>query len=153
MAEKSLGSDGGFPRQTTSNVNVNAAVETLDIVQEISDLLNTGLDRKTLSICVQLCEAGINPEALAFVIQELRRETQKFKVIMICADVIVSCELILPNRCMIQNLLAHKLFNHVSLIKQFPRDKIIGDEDSISTNSSSSQCQLLVALCSSSIDD
>ncbi|EDV20763.1 uncharacterized protein TRIADDRAFT_60747 [Trichoplax adhaerens] len=116
MAEKSLASDGGFPRQTTSNVNVNAAVETLDIVQEISDLLNTGLDRKTLSICVQLCEAGINPEALAFVIQELRRETQKFKVIMICADVIVSCKLILPNRCMIQNCLRinYLIMSHVS---------------------------------------
>ena len=42
---------------------------------ETSKLLNTGLDAETLAICVRLCEKGVNPEALAMVIQELRRET------------------------------------------------------------------------------
>ena len=51
----------------------NTAKETLDILMEISSLLNTGLDADTLSICVRLCESGINPEALALVIEELRR--------------------------------------------------------------------------------
>jgi len=51
----------------------NTAKETLDILMEISTLLNTGLDADTLAICVRLCENGINPEALALVIQELRR--------------------------------------------------------------------------------
>jgi len=51
----------------------NAAKETLDILMEISSLLNTGLDSDSLSICVRLCESGINPEALALVIHELRR--------------------------------------------------------------------------------
>jgi len=51
----------------------NTAKETLDILMEISSLLNTGLDADTLAICVRLCESGINPEALALVIQELRR--------------------------------------------------------------------------------
>jgi len=51
----------------------NTAKETLDILMEISLLLNTGLDADTLAICVRLCENGINPEALALVIQELRR--------------------------------------------------------------------------------
>jgi len=46
----------------------NAAKETLDILMEISSLLNTGLDSDSLSICVRLCESGINPEALALVI-------------------------------------------------------------------------------------
>jgi len=53
----------------------NAAKETLDILMEISSLLNTGLDADTLAICVRLCDSGINPEALALVIQELRRAT------------------------------------------------------------------------------
>ena len=44
-------------------------------VKEISELLNTGLDDETLKICVQLIEVGINPEALATVVLELRRET------------------------------------------------------------------------------
>jgi mitotic-spindle organizing protein 1 len=47
---------------------------------EISKLLNTGLDAETLAICVRLCENGINPEALALVIQELRRETATYRV-------------------------------------------------------------------------
>ena len=49
-------------------------------VKEISDLLNTGLDEETLQICVQLLEAGVNPEALAAVVMELRRETANIKV-------------------------------------------------------------------------
>ena len=49
-------------------------------VREISRLLKTGLDDNSLRICVQLCEAGVNPEALATVIQELRREAAALKV-------------------------------------------------------------------------
>ncbi|GAB5033317.1 Hypothetical protein NocV09_01300580 [Nannochloropsis oceanica] len=48
--------------------------EVLGAVHEISNLLNTGLDRQTLAILVNLCEAGVNPEALALVVQELRKE-------------------------------------------------------------------------------
>ena len=47
---------------------------------EISNLLNTGLDSETLSICVKLCEAGVNPEALAAVIKELKRESLALQV-------------------------------------------------------------------------
>ncbi|KAL7266256.1 hypothetical protein RUND412_011207 [Rhizina undulata] len=36
---------------------------------------NTGLNRTTLSLCVSLVENGVNPEALADVIKELRRES------------------------------------------------------------------------------
>ena len=50
------------------------ARETLDTLMEISNLLNTGLDAETLAICVKLCETGVNPEALAAVVKELRRE-------------------------------------------------------------------------------
>eukprot|EP00729_Bicosta_minor_P004797 gene4797-12091_t len=52
------------------------ATAALDAVCDISGILNTGLDRETLSICVSLCESGVNPEALAAVIKELRREGQ-----------------------------------------------------------------------------
>lgn len=44
------------------------------MLHEISTILNTGLDRKTLSILVELIESGVNPEALAAVVKELRRE-------------------------------------------------------------------------------
>lgn len=43
-------------------------------------MLNTGLDPESLAICVKLCEAGVNPEALASVVQELRREAAALQV-------------------------------------------------------------------------
>ena len=57
-------------------------------VKEISDLLNTGLDEETLKVCVQLIEAGVNPEALAAVVKELRRETAALRVstIYMCGE-------------------------------------------------------------------
>ncbi|OAX84925.1 mitotic-spindle organizing protein 1 [Emergomyces africanus] len=51
-----------------------AAREVIDILHEISTILNTHLDRTELSLCVSLIENGVNPEALAAVIKELRRE-------------------------------------------------------------------------------
>ncbi|KAM3935621.1 mitotic-spindle organizing protein 1 [Leptodactylus fuscus] len=60
-------------------VSVSAMRETMDVLLEISRLLNTGLDMETLSICVRLCEQGINPEALSSVIKELRRAAEGLK--------------------------------------------------------------------------
>jgi mitotic-spindle organizing protein 1 len=57
-------------------MDTSAGVRDLETVYEISRLLNTGLDRETLSILVSLCENGVNPEALAAVVRELRREAK-----------------------------------------------------------------------------
>lgn len=46
----------------------------LAVVCEMATLLQTGLDRDTLHLCAQLLHQGINPEALAAVVKELRRE-------------------------------------------------------------------------------
>ncbi|CAK45230.1 hypothetical protein AnigIFM60653_009651 [Aspergillus niger] len=60
-----------------------AAREVIDILHEISTLLNTNLDRTELSLCVSLIENGVNPDALAVleadavyqaVIKDLRKE-------------------------------------------------------------------------------
>jgi len=56
-----------------------AAKETMDILMEISRVLNTGLDEETLALCLRLCEAGVNPEALAKVVRELRSEADSIK--------------------------------------------------------------------------
>nr|UNW45403.1 mitotic-spindle organizing gamma-tubulin ring associated-domain-containing protein [Amylostereum areolatum] len=53
---------------------ISSAQQTLDILYDISQLLNTQLDKETLATCVGMIESGVNPEALAAVIQELRRE-------------------------------------------------------------------------------
>ncbi|KII87417.1 hypothetical protein PLICRDRAFT_43055 [Plicaturopsis crispa FD-325 SS-3] len=54
---------------------ISSAQQTLDILYDISQLLNTQLDKETLVTCVGMIESGVNPEALAAVIQELRRES------------------------------------------------------------------------------
>ncbi|PCH44173.1 hypothetical protein WOLCODRAFT_76836 [Wolfiporia cocos MD-104 SS10] len=55
---------------------ITSAQQTLDILYDISQLLNTQLDKETLATCVSMIESGVNPEALAAVVQELRRENQ-----------------------------------------------------------------------------
>eukprot|EP00045_Choanoeca_perplexa_P023164 m.12518 g.12518 ORF g.12518 m.12518 type:complete len:75 (+) comp9966_c0_seq1:25-249(+) len=62
------------------------AKEAFDSLFELSQLLNTQLDKETLSICVSLLEAGINPEALAAVVQELRREGAALKEAQLAAE-------------------------------------------------------------------
>lgn len=46
----------------------------LPAVYELSRLLNTGLDRETLAILMALLQKGVNPEALAGVVKDLRKE-------------------------------------------------------------------------------
>ncbi|KAJ6778736.1 MITOTIC-SPINDLE ORGANIZING PROTEIN 1A-LIKE [Salix koriyanagi] len=50
------------------------ARESLELAFHMSNLLDTGLDRHTLSVLIALCDLGLNPEALAAVVKELRRE-------------------------------------------------------------------------------
>ncbi|POS87934.1 hypothetical protein EPUL_000199 [Erysiphe pulchra] len=55
------------------------ARQVIDVFHEISTLLNAGLDRQTLSICISLIENGVNPEALASVVKELRKDTKEIE--------------------------------------------------------------------------
>lgn len=69
---------GGLSPKTMSSKDadrITAAQQTLDTLFDISQLLNTQLDKETLATCVGMIESGVNPEALAAVIQELRRES------------------------------------------------------------------------------
>jgi mitotic-spindle organizing protein 1 len=43
---------------------------------QISECLDTGLDKETLRILVQLTELGVNPEALATVVKEVKKEAK-----------------------------------------------------------------------------
>lgn len=38
------------------------ASQALDTVYKIANILDTGLDKESLSILVALCETGVNPE-------------------------------------------------------------------------------------------
>jgi len=48
--------------------------EAIKIIQEMSSILNTGLDSEALGLCVRLCENGANPHALAQVIKGWRQQ-------------------------------------------------------------------------------
>ncbi|KAF5940991.1 hypothetical protein HYC85_022158 [Camellia sinensis] len=50
------------------------AQESLDLVFHMSNILDAGLDRHTLSILIALCDLGQNPKALGAVVNELQRE-------------------------------------------------------------------------------
>ncbi|KEH36435.1 mitotic-spindle organizing 1B-like protein [Medicago truncatula] len=51
-----------------------SARESLDLAFHMSNILDTGLDRHALSILIALCDLGVNPEALAAIVKELRKE-------------------------------------------------------------------------------
>ena len=61
--------------RTPKNSRLKSALYTCAVLFDISQLLNTGLDRETLTVLVGLTESGVNPEALAAVVKELRRES------------------------------------------------------------------------------
>ncbi|KAF6142365.1 hypothetical protein GIB67_023390 [Kingdonia uniflora] len=48
--------------------------ESLDLAFHMSNILDTGLDRHTLSVLIALCDKGLNPEALAALVKELPKE-------------------------------------------------------------------------------
>ncbi|CAN4085509.1 unnamed protein product [Withania somnifera] len=50
------------------------ARDSLELVFHMSNILDTGLDRHTLSLLISLCDLGFNPEALAAVVKELRQQ-------------------------------------------------------------------------------
>ncbi|PWN50672.1 hypothetical protein IE53DRAFT_315316 [Violaceomyces palustris] len=54
-----------------------AAQETMAILHDLSQLLNTGLSREQLKACVELIESGVNAQAVALIVQELRKEASK----------------------------------------------------------------------------
>lgn len=53
---------------------------------EMSQILNCGIDQRTLSILASLIENGVNPEALAAVVKELKRESEALKVSLAVSD-------------------------------------------------------------------
>lgn len=62
------------PANTIADVDdiADTSQNQLAVAFEISKLLNCGLDKETLSLCMGLLEQGVNPEALADVIIEIR---------------------------------------------------------------------------------
>ncbi|KAL5720122.1 Glc7p regulatory subunit [Ranunculus cassubicifolius] len=54
--------------------SARTARESLDLAFHMSNILDTGLDRHTLSLLIALSDLGLNPEALAALVKELQKE-------------------------------------------------------------------------------
>ncbi|KAM7504676.1 hypothetical protein LguiB_003580 [Lonicera macranthoides] len=50
------------------------ALESVELAFQMSNILEIGLDPHTLSVLIALRDLGLNPESLAAVVKELRRE-------------------------------------------------------------------------------
>ena len=55
---------------------LSSASASVDVVYDLSRLLQCGFDKSTVALLVGLCECGVQPEALATVVKELRREAR-----------------------------------------------------------------------------
>ena len=54
--------------------SLSTSRESMDIICQLADLLQTGLSRDALVALVDLLESGVSPEAVAAAILEIRRE-------------------------------------------------------------------------------
>ncbi|XP_012698186.1 uncharacterized protein LOC101752816 [Setaria italica] len=59
------------PEMETEAAAARQAKESLELAFQLSQILDTGLDRHTLSLLMALCDRGANPEALAALVREL----------------------------------------------------------------------------------
>lgn len=57
--------------EESAGASVRQAKESLELAFQMSQILDTGLDRHTLSLLMALCDRGANPEALAALVREL----------------------------------------------------------------------------------
>lgn len=53
--------------------------EMRSVISKLSEMLNTGLTEEQLQICIQLCEAGVNPSAVAEVVRQIRSQVAELK--------------------------------------------------------------------------
>ncbi|CAK7223652.1 hypothetical protein SCUCBS95973_005252 [Sporothrix curviconia] len=68
-----------MPDHTEKQAAAQAAV---DILHEMSTILNCQLDRRTLSICISMIENGVSPVALARAVVKLRETGQQVEQYM-----------------------------------------------------------------------
>ena len=57
-----------------SQLDIEESRETFEILYELSQILNCGVNRDALSTMVSMIENGVNPEALAAVVKEMKKE-------------------------------------------------------------------------------
>lgn len=64
---------GGLSEKKMDN---RQSPDVSSLLSEMSELLGTGLNEKSVEIIGRLCDLGINPYVLSHVVSELRREKE-----------------------------------------------------------------------------
>lgn len=62
-----------------SQFKINQSQELRTYLKNISKMLNTQLTDEQLEICIQMCESGVNPEALAEIVKQIREQVAQLK--------------------------------------------------------------------------
>ncbi|CAD8045032.1 unnamed protein product [Paramecium primaurelia] len=81
MQQNINGSNIKSQMRVSSMSEKEEAQETLEIIQEMSQILNCGLDRQQLAILISMIDNGVNPEALSLVVNEMKTELNTYKKI------------------------------------------------------------------------
>ena len=66
--------------QSVTNASSNDtrdAMEALQLIEELANILHVGLDKETLTLCIRLMENGINPTTLARGILDIKRDADR----------------------------------------------------------------------------
>ena len=64
---------------TDDRISSRSAQKHLEITHEISKILECDLDRETLAVCISMLQNGVEPESLALVVKELKREAKRLR--------------------------------------------------------------------------
>ena len=75
------GEEGDDDNDNDNVVKISArkGKKVLDITHEMSRILDCGVDRETVAVCISLLENGADPESLAVVVKELKREAKRLR--------------------------------------------------------------------------
>lgn len=69
--------NGNTPDSVQAKIAESQELRTM--ISNLSKMLNTGLTAEQLEICMQLCEAGVNPTALSEIVKQIRTEVAELK--------------------------------------------------------------------------
>ena len=73
------GEDDDDDNDNVVKISARKGKKVLDITHEMSRILDCGVDRETVAVCISLLENGADPESLAVVVKELKREAKRLR--------------------------------------------------------------------------
>ena len=79
IPERGEDDDDDNDNDNVVKISARKGKKVLDITHEMSRILDCGVDRETVAVCISLLENGADPESLAVVVKELKREAKRLR--------------------------------------------------------------------------